>query len=119
MIPCRGQEGWTGAGMEIGRRGVFRLAGSATGAWPLAARSQQGSSRPIVAVLVPLSLAQTRLRVEAVRKGLGEAGLLEGTHYVLEFRSSDGQTDRLPALARELQSLRPVSADTETPSLAT
>jgi putative ABC transport system substrate-binding protein len=93
--------------MKSGRRGFLRLAGSATGAWPPAARSQQGPSRPVVAVLVPLSPALARLRLEAVRRGLLEAGLLEGAHYALESRFADGQTDRLPGLARELHSLRP------------
>ena len=32
---------------------------------------------------------------------------VEGAHYVVELRFADGQRDRLPGLARELQLLRP------------
>ena len=93
--------------MEIGRREFLHLAGSGIVAWPLSAQSQQGSNLPIVAVLLPASLEFAKLRGDAIRKGLGEAGLVEGAHYVIALRFADGQMDRLPGLARELQSLNP------------
>ena len=34
-------------------------------------------------------------------------GLVEGAHYVVALRFANGQMDRLPGLARELQSLNP------------
>jgi putative tryptophan/tyrosine transport system substrate-binding protein len=89
------------------RREFLRVAGSSIVAWPLSAHSQQGSDLPIVAVLVPFSVAFAKLRLDAIRKGLGEAGLVEGTHYLTALRFADGQMDRLPGLARELQSLKP------------
>jgi putative tryptophan/tyrosine transport system substrate-binding protein len=93
--------------MEIGRRGFLHLAGNAIVAWPLSARSQQGSNLPIVAVLLPATFEVAKIRTEAIRKGLQEEGFREGVHYVVELRFADGQRDRLPGLARELQLLRP------------
>jgi putative tryptophan/tyrosine transport system substrate-binding protein len=93
--------------MEIGRRGFLYLAGNAMVAWPLSAQSQQGSNLPTVAVLLPASPEFAKIRVDAIRKGLGETGLVEGAHYVIALRFADGQMHRLPGLARELQSLSP------------
>ena len=72
--------------MEIGRRGFLHLAGNAIVAWPLFAQAQQGSNLPIVAVLLPNSLTLAKPRVDAIRKGLAETGLIEGTHYVITLR---------------------------------
>ena len=93
--------------MNIGRRRFLYLAGNAIVAWPLSAQSQQGSNPPLVAVLLPASPEFAKIRTDAIRKGLEEEGLLEGVHYIVELRFADGQRDRLPGLARELQLLRP------------
>src|SRR5215208_620757 len=93
--------------MEIGRRGFLQLAGNSIVAWPLSAQSQPGSNLPIVAVLLPATFEVAKIRTEAIRKGLEEEGLLEGVHYIVELRFADGQRDRLPGLAKELQLLRP------------
>ena len=93
--------------MNIERRRFLYLAGNAIVAWPLSAQSQQGSNPPLVAVLLPASPEFAKIRTDAIRKGLEEEGLLEGVHYIVELRFADGQRDRLPGLARELQLLRP------------
>jgi hypothetical protein len=46
-------------------------------------------------------------RVAALRKGLQEAGFVEGTNYSLAVRFPEGDFNRLPQLARELGALNP------------
>jgi len=89
--------------MNIGRRGFLHLAGNAIVAWPLFAQSQQGSTHRWwrCYYLRPPSSRRSD------RKGLQEEGFLEGVHYIVELRFADGQRDRLPGLARELQLLHP------------
>ena len=54
--------------------------------WRLGAQSQQSSNVPLVAVLSPASLEFTKPRIDALRKGLLEAGLIEGAHYAMAMR---------------------------------
>jgi putative ABC transport system substrate-binding protein len=44
--------------------------------------------------------------VQAFRQGLRELGYVEGEHFVLEYRSADGQDQRFPGLASELARLK-------------
>src|SRR5262249_43040492 len=76
------------------------IAGSVT-AWPIAARAQQ-PAMPVIGYMDTASASTTAHFVEAFRRGLSAAGYDEGRNVAIEYRWSDGDYDKLPALAAEL-----------------
>ena len=81
------------------RRDFMTLLGGAGVAWPLAAHAQQ----PTVALVGLLTGSQQDDRwLGAFRRGLKEAGYIEGRNVAIKHRSADGHFDRVPALAAEL-----------------
>ncbi|MBR1143554.1 ABC transporter substrate-binding protein [Bradyrhizobium sp. AUGA SZCCT0431] len=85
------------------RRDFIALVGGAT-AWPFAVRAQQAQPSRI-GVLV-IGNADVPSFGKELREGLRELGRIEGQHYVIEFRSAEGQLSRLPELAAELVRLK-------------
>jgi len=85
------------------RREFISLLGGAV-AWPLAARGQQVRVARIGALYI--GLADSESFKKELREGLRELGYVEGQNIAFEFRSAEGQLDRLPGLAAELVRLK-------------
>jgi putative ABC transport system substrate-binding protein len=101
------------------REFIAGLAGAA--AWPRAARAQQPKV-PVVGLLNGVSFeGPYAVPVAAIRQGLQEAGFVEGRNLAIEFRTADGQYERLPELAADLVRMQVaviVAIGASTPALA-
>jgi putative ABC transport system substrate-binding protein len=75
--------------------------GGAVAAWPVPVRAQQ-KSKPVLGFLASNALAEIQPLIAGMRRGLAEAGYVEGQSLAITFRSADGDYSRLPALAAEL-----------------
>ena len=75
-------------------------------ALPLAGAAQSAVVHRI-GMLETTSELANHANVEAFRKGLREAGYVEGENYVIDYRSVEGRQDRFPELARELVAAKP------------
>jgi putative ABC transport system substrate-binding protein len=87
---------------DVRRREVITLLGGAAAAWPIAARAQQ-PTRYRIAYLALLG----ELDAVIVKQRLAELGYAEGTNLIFDFRSAEGQPERLPQLASELVKTNP------------
>lgn len=83
------------------RRKFFKIMGGAAVAWPLAMRAQQMAT-PVVGFLRDAKAAGSGFLVEGLRKGLAEAGFVEGRNLTIDFAWTENQSERLSALAAEL-----------------
>jgi putative ABC transport system substrate-binding protein len=83
------------------RREFIALVGGVTAAWPLAARAQQ-QAMPVVGFLSSALAGPSAHLVASFRRGLQEAGFVEGRNAAVEYRWAEGQYERLPALAADL-----------------
>jgi putative ABC transport system substrate-binding protein len=79
------------------RRDFITLLGGAGVAWPLAARAQQ-AALPVIAFVSGRSREDSTRYGDAFRKGLAEAGIVEGQTAGVEFHWLDGQYDQLRSI---------------------
>jgi ABC transporter substrate binding protein len=93
---------WLALGADMRRREFIGLIGSVAAAWPFAVRAQQQSAMPAVGFIRTTSAAASTPLVAAFRKGLAEAGFVEGKDVAIELRFADDDFGRLPALASDL-----------------
>ena len=84
----------------IRRRKFLATLGGAV-AWPIATHAQQ-PAMPVVGFLRDATAAGSEFAVNGLRKGLAEAGFVEGQNLTIEYVWTDGQSERLSALAAEL-----------------
>jgi ABC-type uncharacterized transport system substrate-binding protein len=91
--------------LDLRRRQFITLMGGAAAAWPVAADAQQGAL-PVIGILHPGSPEASAKYVASLRKGLAEAGYVEGRNIAIEYRWGHGDSGRLPELASDLISRR-------------
>jgi putative tryptophan/tyrosine transport system substrate-binding protein len=89
------------------RREFVTLLGAAA-TWPLAARAQHNAPvRRVGFLLSAIPAAQFGLGdLGGFTQGMRELGYLEGKDFVIEWRSAEGQYERLPDLAAELVQMK-------------
>jgi len=85
----------------VRRRDFIKAIAGSAATWPLTARAQQ-PKMPVVGFIRDGSADAAARFVAAFRKGLSEAGYVEGQNVSVEYHWLEGQHDRLPVLMADL-----------------
>jgi putative ABC transport system substrate-binding protein len=85
---------------HIGRRKFLATLGG-TAAWPFAAGAQQPAV-PVIGYLNLASESVSRGAVASLRRGLADAGYIEGRNVAIEFRWGNLQSEKMREMAAEL-----------------
>jgi putative tryptophan/tyrosine transport system substrate-binding protein len=81
------------------RREFITLLGGGAVAWPLAARAQQPAKVPRIGIIDDAPIW------DYFRQGLRDLGYVDGQNIIIEYRSAQGEPERLAQAARELAAI--------------
>jgi putative tryptophan/tyrosine transport system substrate-binding protein len=90
----------------VKRREFITLLGGGAGAWPLAARAQQAAKLPTIGFLGSSTRSAMSQWVAAFVQRLRELGWIEGRTVAIEYRWSEGRTERYAEIAAEFVRLK-------------
>jgi putative tryptophan/tyrosine transport system substrate-binding protein len=91
---------------QLKRREFITLLGGAVATWPLAARAQQSAKLPTIGFLGASTPSLDTQRVGAFVQRLRELGWIEGRTIAIEYRWSEGRTERYAEIAAEFVRLK-------------
>ena len=86
--------------LDLKRREFITLLGGAAAGWPVAAHTQP-AGMPLVGYFSGRSSDYEELLLTSFRNGLEEEGFAIGKNIAVDYRFSDGNEDRLPAIAAD------------------
>ena len=89
------------------RREFITLLGGAAAGWPRATGAQQSGRLPTIGVFGPTSPPAWSAWTAALVQRLRELGWVEGRTVAIEYRWTEGRSDRLAEMAAEFARLKP------------